>query len=642
MLALIRRLYHRRAVEGLSIIWGEPEWELDANPFVQRYYSEYSLTARPATPSSPWLDRAIRRIVVEEKPDILVVPNGEDHYCKAVALVKDRAGRSLLWPDTGGQDLGRLQADAAGLNGEHEVALLASGCKPLLDWQSLDAWLQEEPPKVAARPKSRLDEETLLDRIWPRLLEHLPENVSCPKRPIPCSDPPVAQLHLFELARAKDPVKILHQSLEQFEKAFFLEPVNLPLRPDDHTFRYREYDNEFATVGADYDLYQLCRGLHSQATILNPGSGCAEGDGPLDAPDGPRFLLLQLSRAPIPSKPWWDSYQLPAHKKLNIVLADSMNMAGSLANHCLTINRYTQHNAVGLCTEEHPWISYPQKECCLKHLTANPDSKTLKTLEEADGFIFFEDDDETSPSWPFDLRPYVLGKPIVHVYIGYRIHKKVAEMQRPGRTVLTPLPHIMRMVPNAKFYAGFPPASLYDVPLRPPKSTEDGVLRVLHTPSMPHRILSRFVYHKDTEAFMAASRKLKTRFPKVEFLQLGGLPHRQILEARQLCDISLNHLRGYISLSGDEALYFKRPLVHAFNRFSINRHKEYWGLDTPFPWLTATPQTLADVFERLIGDKELRQKLGEAGHQFIKDYFAPEIGILPLIWHLSQAPAAKE
>ncbi len=492
-----------------------------------------------------------------------------------------------------------------------------------------------------------LSPEGVLDQHWERLLEALPEGpISCPQRPFGPEGQPVASLHLFELARAEDPVRTLAEALQNgLPEAYFLETINTPLPGHLRRWCYREYDNEFALVSADHDLNELCHqveGLHWAARILNPGTGCAEGDGPLEAPTGPPLVLLRVSSQPISRPAWWEQYQLPPERQLNIVLADSMNMAGSLANHCLTINRYTQHNAIGLCTEEHPWISYPQPECRLKHVSSEPDSEVMEALEQADGFIFFEDDDETSPKWPIDLRPFVHGKPVVHVYIGYRIHSKVVEMQRPGRTVLTPLPHIMRMVPGAHFYAGFPPASLYDVPLEPPRSESDGVLRVLQTPSMPHKILSRFVYHKDTEAFLAASRLLKERFPEVEFLQLGGLPHGQILKARQLCDITLNHLRGYISLSGDEALYFKRPLVHAFDRFSINRHKEYWGLETPFPWLTATPHTLPDVFERLIGDPELRRDLGEAGHAFIQDYFAPKLGILPLIWHLAHAPEARD
>lgn len=634
MIGLLRRLYHGRRVEGLSILWGQAEWDLDVNPFVQRYYSEYSLDERPEEVDSDWLQSCVERVVWEEQPQVIIVPNGSPHYVHAVKTAHQRGARSLHWPQETYRGEPSLPVDAVGLLSANEASQVNSGVA-LCSFAELEEWLfckdPEPAPEVILTPDQR---DNIIERHWETLLQALPPGpISCPERGLPQIEESL-RLHLFSLARHPDPRGFLLESLKHHPTIAVIEVINHRFAPGDRAFRYGEYDYEFALAAAECDLRELCRslpGVFFQARILNPGSGCA---GKQQIP----ILLLTLSRKPLEEKSWWQRFALPAEKKLNIVLADSMNMAGSLANHCLTINRYTQHNAVGLCTEEHPWICYPQAECRLEHVSAKPSKAVLEALEAADGFVFFEDDDEQSPSWPINLRPFVNGKPVIHVYIGYRVHKKVSAMQRPGRTVLTPLPHIMRMVPGAHFYAGFPPASLYDVPLTPPRSQEDGVLRVLQTPSMPHKILSRFVYHKDTEAYLAACRELKARFKEVEFWQLGGLPHDQILRARQLCDITLNHLRGYISLSGDEALYFKRPLVHAFDQYSINRHKEYWGLETPFPWLTATPETLADVFEQLLNDPQLRSSLGEAGHQFIKDYFAPELGILPLVWHLARAP----
>ena len=646
MISMIRKLYFGRSVEGLSIIWSEAEWDLGVNPFVQRYYSEYSQTERPAKIDDEWIDAAIRRIILEEKPDVLVVPNGADHYEKAVQFAKERGAKTLACPMENFTNLRNLEVDAFGVLEKHEMERVHPKALSFRDFETLLPWLTKTESIEIPRDSGGITRESLAEKHWDSLMERLPDGpILFEKRKLGPAGEPVAALRLFELASATKPAELIREALNQVPEAYFIETINFPLDSNDRTFRYREYDNEFASAAADFDLYELCsglEGLHFQAELLERETGCASGDGPAEAPNGPRLIIVRVSRTALIQPEWWEKYQLPADKKLNIVLADSMNMAGSLANHCLTINRYTQHSAVGICTTEHPWISYPDEECQLKYINENPSADVIKALENADGFIFFEDDDETSSTWPIDLKPYVYGKPVVHVYIGYRIHKKVAAMQRPGRTILTPLPHLQRMIPGAHFYAGFPPASLYDMPMAPPQSAKDGILRVLQTPSMPDKGLSRFVYHKDTESYLAATRKLKKKHPKVEFLQLGGLPHSQILRARQLCDITLNHLRGYISLSGDEALYFKRPLVQAFDRFSINRHKEYWGLDTPFPWLTATPHTLADVFDRLLADSQLRKEVGEAGHQFIEKYFAPKLGILPLVWHLAHASEAQE
>jgi len=222
------------------------------------------------------------------------------------------------------------------------------------------------------------------------------------------------------------------------------------------------------------------------------------------------------------------------------------------------------------------------------------------------------------------------------------VHADVVRMQRPGRTILTPLPHLLRMFPTAHFYAGFPPATLDDIELRPPLSAGDGRLRVLQTPSLPHKTTHRYYYHKDTDCYLEAAQALRARHPEWEFWQLGGLPHRQILEARLDCDLTFNQLRGYHGLSGDEAMYLERPMIQAFDQFNINRHREYWGLDVDFPWINSTPTTLAEDIERLLLEPEERLRRGREGRQFMLDYFSPKAGIQPLVWYANRAIAQKE
>ena len=322
---------------------------------------------------------------------------------------------------------------------------------------------------------------------------------------------------------------------------------------------------------------------------------------------------------------WLDRFRL-SKSGLNIVFLDSQNIAGSVMNHTLAVNRYSPHRAVGVSTMRHPFIDYPDAPMMY---TDDPNLK--RELEKADAFVFFEDDDEESSAWPIDLKPLLAGKPILHLYIGYRVHRDVPRFQRPGRRILTPLPHLMRMFPTAHFYAGFPPCSLDDVELRPPLSSEDGILRVLHTPSLPNPTTHRYYYHKDTDRFLEAAQKL---CGKAEFWQLAGLPHQEILKARQDTDITFNQLRGYMGLSGDEAMYLERPTVQAFDQWNINRHREYWGLDTEFPWVNSTPESLVADLEILLESDSTRRELGHKGRQFMLEYFSPRAGIQPLLWHV--------
>ena len=84
-------------------------------------------------------------------------------------------------------------------------------------------------------------------------------------------------------------------------------------------------------------------------------------------------------------------------------------------------------------------------------------------------------------------------------------------------------------------------------------------------------------------------------------------------------------------------MLLERPCIQAFDRSNINRHREYWGLDTDFPWVTTTPGELESSLETLISDPELRQQIGQRSRAFMLKYFSPQEGILPLLFHCYQA-----
>src|SRR5262249_4703973 len=152
----------------------------------------------------------------------------------------------------------------------------------------------------------------------------------------------------------------------------------------------------------------------------------------------------------MPGENWLDKHRVPDTRRMKVVVADSGNIAGSVLNFGLCINRYTPHEALALTTTRHPFIDFAEARAA--YLTGPPSAQLKQSLEEVDGFVVFQDDDEASPNWPIDLRPYVEGKPVVHIYIGFRVHHHIERLQRPGRTVLTPLPHVLRMFPRADDY----------------------------------------------------------------------------------------------------------------------------------------------------------------------------------------------
>lgn len=610
MLDLLRRLYYDGRFDGMSIYRTEAEWALESNPFIGRNFREFSTVlpaGQPVAEEALW--PAARRALLEERPDVVLIPPCDQQLWRSVSeFCRQTATRMVRWqPQLGVEDFLKPGPEATPVIHEFNPAEL----------------LEPHLPELLERAGEAcfFGPQELLRRLG------LPQN---PDKELAVS--------LFTLGSSEAPEKTLGE-LKRFKRSLVVEAVNLSLSGGRRRFHYKGYDNEFALCRPDLDLATLL-GPQWSAEVLGKRANGAGAGGP-EAPNQPPLFLCGRGFEEVD---WLQKFRIPEGERLNIVLADSQNIAGSVLNHAATINRYTPHQAWALCTTRHPFIDYPAQDCRVFYLEeSTPSPEVREILEKADCFIFFEDDDENSSSWPFSLAPYMRGKAALHLYIGWRVHKMTPELERQGRTLLTPLPHLLRMYPQASFYAGFPPATLEDVRLRPALSETDGIVRVLQTPSLPHRTLGRYYYHKDTETYLRAARELKARHgAKVEFWQVAGWPHQQILEARQQADITFNQLRGYHGLSGDEAMVLERPMVQAFDQFNWNRHREYWGLDVEFPWRTSTRESLVEDLDELISSQELRRQLGKAGRQFMREYFSPQVGIVPLIYYCYQAIQARE
>lgn len=444
------------------------------------------------------------------------------------------------------------------------------------------------------------------------------------------------------LSSADEPTRQLQSMLAQKSRWEFTEPVNLAYEGGLHRFCYAQYDNEFALKSATHDLKQVLTQLlkpdQFRVTVSPTRTGTA-WDGPfLEANDGlvPMFhVLIDLEGVPRPG--WSERFSSGSQAEMKILLVDLYNVAGSGMQHAMAINRYSRSQAHVLCKEPHPFIEPAGPECKVLYTRDGWSDEIFRILQEADVLGFFEEDDAETMDWPDSFRRVARAKPSLHFYVGQRVHSGVAGRQRPGKTVLAALPHILRMYPRSKFYAGFYPPVLEDLPLRDPLSAQDGILRVLHTPSLPHPTLHRFLYHKDTGAFLEAAQLLKGRYPDVQFIQLAGVPHKKILQARLDCDIAFHQLRGFMGMTGNEAMFLRRPTIQAFDRANLNRHLEYWGLDCQFPWLQADRTNLHEVIQRLLDDSDYRQEVGDRGRIFMLQNFNAEVGIQTYLYYALQA-----
>ena len=86
-----------------------------------------------------------------------------------------------------------------------------------------------------------------------------------------------------------------------------------------------------------------------------------------------------------------------------------------------------------------------------------------------------------------------------------------------------------------------------------------------------------------------------------------------------------------------EAMLLERPCVMAFDRSNINRHREYWGFEDDFPWISTNREGLEKTLAELIEDPAGRAEIGRRSRLFMLKYFSPQKGILPLLFHCYQA-----
>lgn len=443
---------------------------------------------------------------------------------------------------------------------------------------------------------------------------------------------PKPQVEGAPLSAAPDPVAKLRQLVAETGRVRFQEPVNLGFDGGLRRFHYGDYDNEFALAPADQDLRQLLREQlkpEQFRVTLNQNRPGTAGTSPyLEANDGlVQMFDIEVDLAGLPASSWTDKYRSGSQARMKLLFVDLHNVAGSGMQHAMAINRYSQSQAHVLCHEPHPFIEPASPDCNVVYTKPGWSADIKKLLQEADLIVFLEEDDVDTVGWPADFQEIARKKPHLHFYVGQRVHKGVATRQRAGKTVLTGLPHVLRMYPKSHFYHGFYPPVLDTLELREPLSQKDGIIRVLHTPSLPHPTQHRYLYHKDTASFLEAAGMLKERFPQVRFMQLAGVPHAKILQARLDCDIVFHQLRGFMGMTGNESMFFRRPTIQATDRENLNRHLELWGLDTKIPWVRADRSTLAEAIEKLLINADYREEVARDCRTFMLQYYSAEVGI---------------
>lgn len=142
----------------------------------------------------------------------------------------------------------------------------------------------------------------------------------------------------------------------------------------------------------------------------------------------------------------------------------------------------------------------------------------------------------------------------------------------------------------------------------------DGRIRIYHSPT------NRAI--KSTDAFIAATNRLATRYPiDVEIVE--GVPWMENLRRKAAADIVFDEVKLGYGLNSAEAWAMRIPALvgleaPAARELFLDR---YGG----FPYLDTTEETIEERLEELIVSEEARRHWGEVGYRFVHDVHAESV-----------------
>ncbi|MDH6255410.1 hypothetical protein [Aurantimicrobium minutum] len=141
---------------------------------------------------------------------------------------------------------------------------------------------------------------------------------------------------------------------------------------------------------------------------------------------------------------------------------------------------------------------------------------------------------------------------------------------------------------------------------------------VLHVPS------NKAV--KGTDEIRIAMERIIQSFPNVEYRELSGVGHSEILAAMANSDIVLDWLWSDIPMAvvGTEAAGLSKPtIISSYGWEQWERWEQIHGKEFLPPVIRATPETLGQVIHDAISEISRSKNIGFQAHQFISKVWTP-------------------
>ena len=140
-----------------------------------------------------------------------------------------------------------------------------------------------------------------------------------------------------------------------------------------------------------------------------------------------------------------------------------------------------------------------------------------------------------------------------------------------------------------------------------------GPVRILHAPSRPEL--------KGSVLFSQMIERLRARGLAIDYNELRGVPHEEVLAALADCDFVLDELYSDVSLAGlgTEAASFRKPaLVGGYGQSALRQACH----GVPLPMDTyCRPDEVEAMLERLVSDAGWRRACGEKVGEFVAKHW---------------------
>ena len=151
--------------------------------------------------------------------------------------------------------------------------------------------------------------------------------------------------------------------------------------------------------------------------------------------------------------------------------------------------------------------------------------------------------------------------------------------------------------------------------LRDPSPGDETVVRILHCPTDP--------VAKGTAQIREHIERLRSAGHSIDFREVVGRPHEEVLEELQRCDLLVDELWSDTPMAGlaCEAATFGKPTVGS-GYYAAEVERDLVGLQIP-PSMFVEPGELPTAIERLVSDPIARRALGVAAQAYVRERWSP-------------------